>query len=66
MIARLAVAALLLAGCGDNPARAAIDAQRAAAPASTSGWSCPMHPEVHADGPGPCPVCGMPLVESGS
>ena len=24
-------------------------------------WSCSMHPEVIADGAGPCPECGMPL-----
>jgi NADH:ubiquinone oxidoreductase subunit 6 (subunit J) len=25
-------------------------------------WTCPMHPEVSAPGPGTCPKCGMPLV----
>jgi Cu+-exporting ATPase len=25
------------------------------------GYTCPMHPEVRADGPGPCPDCGMAL-----
>ncbi|MBC8328417.1 MAG: efflux RND transporter periplasmic adaptor subunit [Planctomycetes bacterium] len=25
-------------------------------------WMCPMHPEVVADGPGPCSECGMDLV----
>ncbi|MBC2665269.1 cadmium-translocating P-type ATPase [Novosphingobium flavum] len=24
-------------------------------------WTCPMHPEVRADQPGPCPICGMAL-----
>lgn len=24
-------------------------------------WTCPMHPEVQSDKPGPCPVCGMAL-----
>lgn len=63
---RAALVALALAGCGgDNPARAAIDAQKAAAPVA-SGWTCPMHPDVHADQAGPCPICGMPLVQAGS
>ncbi len=35
-------------------------------PATTgtaSDWTCPMHPEVSAPGPGDCPICGMPLVQ---
>ena len=24
-------------------------------------WTCPMHPEVVRDEPGPCPICGMAL-----
>jgi Cu(I)/Ag(I) efflux system membrane fusion protein len=27
-------------------------------------WTCPMHPEVRQDGPGSCPICGMPLVQA--
>jgi Cu(I)/Ag(I) efflux system membrane fusion protein/cobalt-zinc-cadmium efflux system membrane fusion protein len=27
-------------------------------------YTCPMHPQVHQDGPGPCPICGMDLVPS--
>jgi P-type Cu+ transporter len=26
-----------------------------------AGYVCPMHPEVHADAPGACPMCGMAL-----
>lgn len=25
-------------------------------------WTCPMHPEILADQPGACPICGMDLV----
>ena len=26
-------------------------------------YTCPMHPEVQADKPGSCPICGMKLVK---
>ncbi len=34
-----------------------------AAPITTGAarWTCPMHPEVVRDKPGPCPICGMAL-----
>ena len=25
-------------------------------------WSCSMHPHIHRDGPGQCPICGMDLI----
>jgi hypothetical protein len=58
--ARVLGLAVLVACGGGNPARTAIDRQAEAPPAA--GWTCAMHPQVHADGPGPCPICGMPLV----
>lgn len=30
--------------------------------ASTTKYTCPMHPQVIQDGPGECPICGMDLV----
>ncbi|OGU68329.1 MAG: hypothetical protein A2W30_07155 [Ignavibacteria bacterium RBG_16_36_9] len=31
---------------------------------SESGyWTCTMHPQVHKDGPGACPICGMDLIK---
>ena len=35
-------------------------AAAASAPAGTI-WTCPMHPQVRQDHPGPCPICGMAL-----
>lgn len=26
-------------------------------------WTCSMHPQVHKDGPGACPICGMDLIK---
>ena len=36
---------------------------KASIPSATPGtkWTCPMHPEVVRDAPGPCPICGMAL-----
>lgn len=28
-----------------------------------SYWTCSMHPQIHKDGPGKCPICGMDLIE---
>ena len=32
------------------------------APAVKAIYTCPMHPEIHSDKPGKCPICGMNLV----
>ena len=29
--------------------------------ASGTKWTCPMHPEIVREAPGPCPICGMAL-----
>ncbi|GAC1541129.1 MAG: heavy metal translocating P-type ATPase [Myxococcales bacterium] len=31
------------------------------APTPAGAWTCPMHPEIVRDAPGPCPICGMAL-----
>jgi Cu+-exporting ATPase len=55
------------AGC---EAKFAADPDRYLAPALShppapagfgSKWTCPMHPEIVADAPGACPICGMAL-----
>lgn len=30
---------------------------------SASYWTCPMHPQIHSDKPGECPICHMKLVQ---
>lgn len=37
-------------------------ANSTAAPAA-SYWTCPMHPQIHSDKPGECPICHMKLVQ---
>jgi Cu(I)/Ag(I) efflux system membrane fusion protein len=60
----------LLSGEGDAPSPQTSHAleQPADGHPLTSGkthWTCAMHPHIHRDGPGQCPVCGMDLVEAG-
>ena len=39
------------------------DSERRGSPAAgETEYTCPMHPEVISDAPGPCPKCGMDLV----
>jgi Cu(I)/Ag(I) efflux system membrane fusion protein len=39
------------------------DEVQAESPPQKSYYTCPMHPSVHKDGPGACPICGMTLVK---
>lgn len=72
---------LVLAGCADSSDKSATTTapghdhaamragQRAEVPATTSQYTCPMHPHYISDDPdGNCPICGMdlvPVVQSG-
>jgi len=65
--ARYISAAGTSANLHDHGAPSPKSAQRSA-PADADGasntaaqWTCPMHPEIVRDGPGPCPICGMAL-----
>jgi Cu(I)/Ag(I) efflux system membrane fusion protein len=57
----LAVTALLIALCGcdasDRPPRDSAQGE----PDGTF-WTCSMHPQVRAQEPGDCPICGMDLI----
>lgn len=55
---------ILFAGCTPKSAK---DAKPTANPDSAHEhekgfWTCTMHPQVHKNEPGKCPICGMPLV----
>jgi Cu+-exporting ATPase len=39
----------------------ALDPESPVIPASSTEYTCPMHPEIVRQGPGSCPICGMAL-----
>ena len=55
------------AGCrakfAADPERYLSDSSSEIAAAAQLGaiWTCPMHPQIRQDHPGPCPICGMAL-----
>ena len=51
--------ALLLGGCSKSPDAA----KNGPAAKSKVYWTCTMHPQIHSDRPGTCPICGMELVK---
>ncbi|AMR29532.1 hypothetical protein A0257_22165 [Hymenobacter psoromatis] len=38
------------------------DAATAAKPGQAAYYTCPMHPQIHAEEPGSCPICHMDLI----
>lgn len=58
------LAALLLAwGCNDKSAKNEQDkTEKVSSTKEIAYYTCPMHPQVHKDKPGKCPICGMDLV----
>ncbi len=55
---RLAIAVLLLAitpACSKRAGAGGRDS-------NVDYWTCTMHPSVHANDPGKCPICSMDLV----
>ena len=46
-----------------KPAKKAKAKKLAAKPAKHKHWVCPMHDGGEGDHPGPCPKCGMTMVE---
>jgi hypothetical protein len=58
---RVALLLIAVAAVGFAFLRGRPEASPAAGPQAS--YACPMHPEVTAAGPGPCPICGMDLRE---
>lgn len=38
------------------------EGEQPAGTAEAELWTCSMHPQIRADGPGSCPICGMDLI----
>jgi RND family efflux transporter MFP subunit len=55
---------LQIVGAGTAPAVGDAGSGATASPAKTaiSHYTCSMHPSVHEDGPGTCPICSMDLI----
>jgi hypothetical protein len=61
-LAALCLAALLLTHQADPLGAGVIGPQAGQLPPEAPVYTCPMHPDVTAAGPGVCPRCGMSLV----
>lgn len=53
----------LMAGCGRQPEGGQTQATVSQIKQSAEYYTCPMHPSVHSDKPGACPICHMTLVK---
>lgn len=57
-------AILLISSCSKSPSLHAGHKDSTAMAQSGDYYTCPMHPQVHLEKPGVCPICGMDLVKS--
>ena len=57
-------AILLITSCSKSPSPRAGHTDSTALAQSGDYYTCPMHPQVHMDKPGACPICGMDLVKA--
>jgi membrane fusion protein, copper/silver efflux system len=63
-ISVLITAALMLSSCSKSSSPHGGHTDSAATLESGGYYTCTMHPQVHADKPGICPICGMELVKA--
>jgi Cu(I)/Ag(I) efflux system membrane fusion protein len=57
-------ATLLISSCSKSPSPHAGNTDSTATADRTDYYTCSMHPQVHSDKPGVCPICGMDLVKA--
>jgi membrane fusion protein, copper/silver efflux system len=55
---------LLLSSCAKPPSPHAGHADSTSTQLTSDYYTCSMHPQVHMDKPGVCPICGMDLVKA--
>jgi membrane fusion protein, copper/silver efflux system len=60
----LILTALMLSSCGKTSSSHAGHADSTESSQKGDYYTCTMHPQVHADMPGVCPICGMDLVKA--
>ena len=56
--------AMILASCGKSSSSHAGHTDTTATTQAEDYYTCTMHPQVHLDKPGVCPICGMDLVKA--
>jgi Cu(I)/Ag(I) efflux system membrane fusion protein len=60
----LVVTAIMLSSCNKSASSHNGQADSAAMAQTGDYYTCTMHPQVHLDKPGVCPICGMELVKA--
>jgi len=60
----LVVVAMVLSSCGKSSSSHAGHTDTTATTQTEDYYTCTMHPQVHLDKPGVCPICGMELVKA--
>jgi Cu(I)/Ag(I) efflux system membrane fusion protein len=56
--------ALLVSSCGKSSSSHQGHGDSTSVSEAADYYTCPMHPQIHADKPGVCPICGMELVKA--
>lgn len=54
----------LMSSCTKSPSPHAGYVDSSGTKRANDYWTCSMHPQVHMDNPGVCPICGMDLVRA--
>lgn len=62
MFILMIASAIAMTGCGSKSSTSSSQGSEQGAKEQYY-YTCTMHPEVHQDKPGKCPVCGMDLVK---